>query len=292
LKFSLPKISPVMRCTLLSRFEGAFLGANQGMLRSLIKPGLTTGEERLPEQALSLLPLCQSWCEELIHGYPVVIRAPALSSDSPQNQAVVALGCTIPLAVYFHDQPQQLQQLLEATLNPLLPEIFVSALALVHGGIAIILRGGCLPEQLIPEVLTSLDLPPTGLIKGLIQAQSLQADFVSLEQARAVIAPLDSVESAISVGFYLYLSSPNDFRLTLMRAIRGSQYCPLTAMVAGALSGAHNGAADIPARWRSPTDQALSNLANQLLAAWSGVDSPWNHLGSPLPVSTPIKKPL
>lgn len=279
-----------MRCSLLNQFEGAFLGANLGMVRSSHhqqSPAIA-GEQPL-EQRLPLLPLCQPWSKALIGGqFPLSFGSRDLLSGTPVTQSVAALGCTLPLALFYHEQPQQLLQQLQAILKPSVSEDLIPAIALVPAAISLMLRQPCLSDQWIPELLASLNAPSTGLIKVMIQAQSLQAEFASLERAKEMIGSAKStVEAAIALGFYVHLSSRDDFRLTLQRAKHASAHPPLTAMVAGALAGAYNGMAGIPVEWRSPAEEKLLSLAQHLLAAWSGVDA----LCQPYPPNLPVSAP-
>ena len=107
---------------------------------------------------------------------------------------------------------------------------------------------------------------------------------------------------ALGLALYCFLTSPEEPRLTIMRAL-SCEYSPqLTATLTGILTGAYNGLGGIPINWRSglhqtqagqtaismlwrlPAEQSLRQLSEVLLAAWSGVDigliqsMPYSHV--------------
>ncbi len=280
-----------MRCSLLNRFQGTLLGANLGLVLAQlaqIYPHWQLKYPLSPEiEALPLLPLFQTWSEGLIQGDSKPI---SLSAQPNSDLVLTALGLTLPLGLYYHDQPAQLEQQLQVTLAAIAAPELEPAVIAVNRAITYILQERGRPIELIPTLLADGQLS-SSLSQALLQTQSLQAEYAGLHQAIAAVLNIEPVAAAIALGFYAYLSTPTDFRLTLLRAVQTSPDAQLTAMVAGALSGAENGWAAIPIGWRLPTQtdypQAILNLADRLLVTWSGCDRRGNVTADNLAVSAP-----
>jgi ADP-ribosylglycohydrolase len=276
-----------MRCSLLNRFQGTFMGANLGLVLAQLAqvcPHWQLWHSLSPEvEASPLLPLFQTWSDVLIQGN---LEPFCLSAQPNSDLAVTALGLTLPLGLYYHDQPTQLEQQIQTTLAAIAAPELAPAVVAVNQAIACILQERCRPTELIPALLADQQLP-SPLSQALLQAQRLQTEYAGLDQAISAFSDTEPVAAAIALGFYIYLSTPTDFRLTLLRAVQTSPDAQLTAIVAGALSGAENGWAAIPIGWQLPTQhpQAILSLADRLLAAWSGCDGLGNIVANNLAVS-------
>ncbi|MBW4553118.1 MAG: ADP-ribosylglycohydrolase family protein [Aphanocapsa sp. GSE-SYN-MK-11-07L] len=263
-----------MRCSLLNRFQGTLLGANLGLVLAQLAQIYPHWRlwQALPSEiaALPLLPLIQHWSEVLIQGDSELLALRIQPRDLP----VTAFGLTLPLGLYYHDQPTQLEQQIQVTLTAIAATELASAVTAVNQAIAYILQERGQPTELIPTLLAAG--LPSPLSQCLVQVQRLQAEYIGLGPAIAAMADTEPVIAAIGLGFYAYLSTPTDVRLTLLRAIQTSPKVELTALVAGALAGAEQGWTAIPISWRlqTPSDypQAILSLADRLLAAWAGCD--------------------
>ena len=95
-----------------------------------------------------------------------------------------------------------------------------------------------------------------------------------MERAIAQLGQPHELSSQIALAFFCYLSTPADFRLTVQRAAI-SDRSGMTSAIAGALLGAYNGVASIPATQAlaiGVTNQAeVLRLCGVLVAVWSGV---------------------
>ena len=109
-----------------------------------------------------------------------------------------------------------------------------------------------------------------------------------------------SLNTAFALALYSFLSTPEDFRLSVVLARRTDSHRQLTGAIAGALSGAYNGIAGIPLSWQMCARQtdtgrglvseplpvepfslspippptasvSLLPLASRLFAAWAGI---------------------
>lgn len=168
------------------------------------------------------------------------------------------------------------------------------------------------PAQLIPQILPKLS-HETALAVQLEQVQLLLEQNASLEmvvphliqtakinrkQGKWISSEKISAQwIATALAFYCFLSTPSDYRLTVGRCIQTGYQPEVTSAISGALSGAYQGLIGIPVHWRlilkSQVDPAVTSslaqnatvgsrdwekellqLANQLLAVWSGVYNP------------------
>lgn len=150
-----------------------------------------------------------------------------------------------------------------------------------------------LQVQRLIEQGADLERTAIHLCKSATAWRSVPGDIEKNSQPNSIVNPLTFIP--IALAFYCFLSTPEDLRLSVVRAARCGIAGPLTCALTGALSGAYNGAAAIPVEWR----QALSNageprsategpessiwgtgsdakiveLANHLFAVWAGVYS-------------------
>lgn len=137
------------------------------------------------------------------------------------------------------------------------------------------------------------------LLKTSLQASGTDflEDTKSEKSAKQTHQRVDSslmaMATSFSLAFYSFLSTPQDFRLTVIRAAQLNFQPQVVCALAGALSGAYNSLTGIPTTWQtklSCTEQAQSSslltklwgvnseellqLGDQLLAAWAGVYRP------------------
>lgn len=223
---------------------------------------------------------------------------------------------TLPMALLFHDNFKPLQNFLlkrkeDGKSWGVTPTNQDGVLALASA-IAQLFTEKLEPHQIIPQILPKLS-PETTLGAQLEQVQLLLEQNASLEivvrhliqTAKLNRKPGESSKSektahqwtATALAFYCFLSTPEDYRLTVWRAIQTGYQPEVTSAISGALFGAYQGLSGIPVHWRfilkSQVDFAVNSnlaqnatvesktgekqlrqLANQLLAVWSGVYHP------------------
>jgi ADP-ribosylglycohydrolase len=167
-------------------------------------------------------------------------------------------------------------------------------------------------DQLIPNLLKLLPTE-SALTAKLEQVQTLLQQKASLETAvhqltqtsKLSYSPQATVPNhfdpenwtALALGFYCFLSTPEDYSLTVLRSLQTRYHPEITAAISGALSGAYQGYIAIPVKWRlefqypsiwplthpeiennpvkpNPTQGELLQLSQGLFALWSGVYRP------------------
>ncbi len=223
-----------------------------------------------------------------------------ISTISPGVMGVDLAIATLPIALFFHDNEFKRQQALEEVASQLKakPGAWEEAWTL-SVAIAAALKEQLSPRHLIPDLVTHLQsggFNQNDVLKDFIakleQTQTLLQEGRDLGTARVKL--LSSQKSGLSselicLALYCCLSTPEDFRLALIRAARFCgvvQVCGLT----GALMGAYNSRVGIPLVWRianayhsvyrgwGVSGAGIEQLATRLLVVWSGA---YNPVGCP-----------
>lgn len=275
-----------MRYSLLSRFRGTFLGAALGEFYS---------------QKLTNSDQPSAWLKIAISGAESLIAQGKFDAHDWCNrteklhQSVISSGAilsSLPVALIYHEnlvkQSQNLQQLIsifpnEPKLNQPIElsnnqklDIRDGILAVGYA-IALSLTEKLRPATLIPQIITYLGDSDTALVRQLAQVQTFLETGTSLEtiitQLRRDAQP-DS--TPIALAFYCFLSTPEYFRLSVIRAARTTYQPQMTSAIAGLLSGAYNSYAGVPIAWILASNQTeeLLQLSDRLLAIWAGVFAP------------------
>ncbi|MEG4008151.1 ADP-ribosylglycohydrolase family protein [Microcoleus sp. Pol11C1] len=157
-----------------------------------------------------------------------------------------------------------------------------------------------LQVQILLEKGADLETATTHLCKSATALRERQGESEKKLQTKSIVNPGNLVP--IALAFYCFLSTPEDLRLSVVRAARCGIAGQITCALTGALSGAYNGVAAIPVEWRqvssaelksqqladgqepslwrTGSDVKIVELANNLFAVWAGVYSPDARLDS------------
>ncbi|WP_413166944.1 ADP-ribosylglycohydrolase family protein [Capilliphycus salinus ALCB114379] len=223
----------------------------------------------------------------------------------PLSAGEVALAM-LPIALYFHEQPEELQQQLTEAIkvwqHSAPAVVLEEAVQTFSLAIALALKEDLDPESLIPHLLDRLNHRPSDWCKQLQQVQRLAQQKASLETAREELLKNASqadhgVEetSAIAVAFYSFVRTPHDPAIAILRTVELSGASPRATALTGALSGAYNSLSSFPVSWQmqvkttassgsgitteaAGTTGELLQQANELFAVWSGVYNTANRL--------------
>jgi ADP-ribosylglycohydrolase len=235
---------------------------------------------------------------------------------NPSEAAVAAL----PSAMFFHENKVKLREkimlAIEVWPNENKPE-WETAILAVGYAIARTLKDKLDPATAIEQTIAYLKTD-NALTELLLQVQILLERGADLETATTHLCksatalgerqgegekklPTESIINPgnlipIALAFYCFLNTPEDLRLSVLRAARCGIAGQLTCALTGALSGAYNGAAAIPVEWRqvslasldpgplvsdrepsfwgTGSDAKIVELANNLFAVWAGVYRP------------------
>jgi len=258
-----------MRYSLRDRVRGIFLGM-------LIGETLTTQESvGLGEIGIlssqSLINRGRLDMEEWWNNYQ------NKRSTSTAGMIVIA---ALPLAIFYHEDldrfKENLQQFLKFSHAD--PEERDNALAWGY----VLIK--CLTETLntvtlIPETIDFLGKTTSPLPESLLKLNNLLRRQAGMVRIGAEFNLQENISHNMALSLYCFLSSVEDFKLSLLRSNKQAQisncYC---SVLTGVMSGAYNSVQGIPLNWKvllslKPETSNLSQieeLTDNLVKLWSG----------------------
>jgi hypothetical protein len=226
------------------------------------------------------------------------LRSEFQSLLNPSEAAVAAL----PSAMFFHENKAKLRETAILAVGYAIARTLKNKLdpaTAIEQTIAYLKTDNALTELLLQVQLllqrgADLETATTHLCKSATEARERQGEGEKKLQTESIVNPENLIP--IALAFYCFLNTPEDLRLSVLRAARCGIAGQLTCALTGALSGAYNGAAAIPVEWRqvssatlepqplvcgrepslwrSGSDAKIVELANNLFAVWAGVYRP------------------
>jgi ADP-ribosylglycohydrolase len=307
-----------MRYTPLSRFQGTMLGAALGTILGANcrdRPGSTPpkfwsdvtdwGFQPLASQpglegAVPWGTMAVEQMRRFIHRPP---RGAEPSLQDAVNGSVVLHNqefeggwaiATLPFALLYHEDLNLLRQQIQLTVAQAHSPAAEIGAIVVNSAIALALQNRLQPSRLLPQLIADLQLSylQPALAEQLTDVQTRLGGQTAEDLTAETVIPLDFASlSPIALAFYAFLSTAENFRLSLLRAaqLSSSSAYISTLTITGALSGAYNGKAVLPIDWRkalhsvpenrSPlsllwdvnSEAELLQYAQTLLAVWSGM---------------------
>lgn len=271
-----------MRYSLLTRFRGCWLGALLGGIYSFDTSGQMVRGYMAVAGAESLIKLGRFEPEDW---YMRFSGNPNLGTkDSFIEEALIA---SIPVALFYHEDEIKLRQNLLALVKIWSAELVGQDEVLAVGyTLSQSLKEKIHPATLIPQIISFLGTP-SRMAQDLARVQTYLEQGSGLEIVATEFQQPEMLQrSRVALALYCFLSTAEDYRLSILRAARIDAR-QITATLTGAISGAHNGTVGIPASslqivlsrsetalaaWSMDITQMLE-LADRLLAVWSGVYS-------------------
>jgi ADP-ribosylglycohydrolase len=277
-----------MRYSPISRFKGTFLGAFLG-------GSLAPGGKMQSHSYLDLGRMAILGTESLIafgrldlDDWIARQQQESLHLAATDDISIKIIIATLPVALFFHENPIKLRQNLLRVLKIWEDDPIVRDGTLAVGyAIALALTEKLNPLTLIPQTIAFLGETPTSIPKKLLKVQNLLEQGAGLSKAQAELAREEKLSNTIAMAFYCFLSTLEDFRLAVLRATYDlnstSVSSQATGAIAGALSGAYNGIGGIPVNWQVLLLQSNSpawgltsfsqmlELTDAFVAVWSGV---------------------
>ena len=282
-----------MRYSPISRFKGTLLGALLG--GSLASGGKVQFESYLDLGRMAVLGIqslialgrldLDDWIERQQEESPHLV-----ATDDISIKIIIA---TLPVALFFHENPIKLRQNLLCVLKIWEDDPVVRDGTLAVGyAIALALNEKLDPLTLIPQTISFIGETPTSIPKKLLRVQNLLKQGAGLSTAQAEFAKEEKLSNTIAIAFYCFLSTLEDFRLTVLQATHNNNFqvqdatllsSQATGAITGALSGAYNGTGGIPVNWQVLLLQSNSpvwgltsfsqmlELTDAFVGVWSGV---------------------
>lgn len=271
-----------MRYPLIDRFRGALLGALIGEFLSLNNARELTNyiwwEELIVSSGQSLIELGRFDIEH----WGTQVRKKWHNCDPSNSIVTAAVIATLPVMLFFHENTVKLRNNLLTTLdiwgND--PEVRDAVLAVSHV-VARSLNDNVCWQTLIPQTIDFVGDTPTKLPQNLLQIDRLISNAASGGKIDTESNLELSAITAIELALYYFISSPEDFRLCMLRAHRHP--CLGVGIISGILSGTYNSRSGISVNWQigqsnlKITPSSLTNcsqmleLADALVTMWSGV---------------------
>jgi len=276
-----------MRYSLGSRFKGTILGALLGEKTAFSRRNQLQGAGTLKITSLH-------WSDMTIECASSLISLGRFDQQDWQKakqqeltnleNSYWAILATLPVALFFHENPIKLRHnlLLAAQIWENDPVVRDGILAVGYA-IAQSLTEKLTSISLISQTISFIGETSTDLPQQLLKVNNLLEDGAGLERVQAEFSKEEKLSHSIGVAFYCFLSTIEDFRLSVLRALQNSHRSPEISAITGALSGAYNSAVGIPISWQVMLVQANSTegqvsssrrmveLADALVAVWSGV---------------------
>ncbi|ABA19659.1 conserved hypothetical protein [Trichormus variabilis ATCC 29413] len=275
-----------MRYSLVSRFRGAFVGGILG--ENLAKGGVGNNREGFSNFARTIIPGTESLIklgkldvDEWQIGYQKeFITSPGNSGI--ENKLIFA---TIPVALFFHENPVKLRQNLVrvSKIWDDAPVVRDSNLAIGYA-IAQSLTEKLHLHTIIPQIISFIGETETLLPQKLLIIHKLLEEHAGLERLKAELSREEKLSHATAVAFYCFLSTLEDFRFSVLRSLQlESMHSQTITAITGILSGSYNSTVGIPANWQTsllPTNSTANEetnlcqmleLADALAGVWSGV---------------------
>ncbi|MBE9208101.1 ADP-ribosylglycohydrolase family protein [Nostoc sp. LEGE 06077] len=276
-----------MRYSLFSRFRGTLIGA-------LLGANLAKSGEQTPQAVSEIGKLMLLGTESLISLGKLDLddwkqrqQKELPNFNISQNMTTEIILATLPVALFFHDNLPKLRLHLLSTAQLWGDDPVVRDGILAVGyAIALSCSEKLDPQTLIPQIISFVGETPTSLPKKLLQVHNLLTKHLGLEKAKVELSTEDKISSAIAIAFYCFLSTLEDYRLSVLRAMHQQTRLlpsPIIGAIAGALSGAYNSTAGIPTQWKVLHSSAhnstgilvnylqMLELTDALLTVWSGV---------------------
>ena len=276
-----------MRYSLGSRFKGTILGALLGEKTAFSRRNQLQGAGTLKITSLH-------WSDMTIECASSLISLGRFDQEDWQKakqqeltnleNSYWAILATLPVALFFHENPLKLRHnlLLAAQIWQNDPVVRDGILAVGYA-IAQSLTEKLTSISLISQTISFIGETSTDLPQQLLKVNNLLEDGAGLERVQAEFSKEEKLSHSIGVAFYCFLSTIEDFRLSVLRALQNSHRSAEISAITGALSGAYNSAVGIPISWQVMLVQANSTegqvsssrrmveLADALVAVWSGV---------------------
>lgn len=284
-----------MHYSLSSRFRGTILGLAIGARQQIgsYKPYLHYPDAnpslmaQNPQSQDRIVTLVQAGMISLIQRRRFDIEDWHHAVGNLSLSGLEAIAATIPLALFYHENEIKLRdnlQIAVAAVRQDKPEIREIALAVGYA-IALSLQAKLHSFQLLNQTINFVG-DSSILAQKLFQVKAFLEENVGLETVVTKLKQERQLSSEIALGFYCYLSSLSDFRLTVRRVVETRDRPQLIGAITAALSGAYNGLGGIPATLRQQlcrptpqpgcatsmtTEKEMLRLCDALVAVWSGV---------------------
>ncbi|MDJ0532571.1 MAG: hypothetical protein QNJ70_08755 [Xenococcaceae cyanobacterium MO_207.B15] len=268
-----------MRYSLISKFQGAFLG-------QVIGKQLSRKNNLVVHSSIEYFLDSDLLLQEIVNDLDNELKPWEKYFSVTQTFTLSDIALSLlPWILFYHDNCHQLQHLVtqvsEATNlkheDREIIEVWIYKVVLA-------LRDKLDVNDPIQQITSKLKLEHP------LNSEHLQLVAIALSQGQSskqileILLAKTSDHSRIELLFslYLFLSIPEEFSLILKRAIAVSQKFPNTVSLTGTLAGAYNSLYSIPSYWLNLNQNhheftEIMTTIKKLFSFWSGVYNRDNH---------------
>ncbi|MEM7727467.1 MAG: ADP-ribosylglycohydrolase family protein [Cyanobacteria bacterium P01_A01_bin.45] len=271
-----------MYYSLISRFRGALVGSYLGETFDFHEYETCQSAKHYELISLGIVNLIESNLFE-IEDWVSYQQKIWYDLDSTEGLPLRLVSTFLPTVLFFHDNPIKLRHvLLSAAAKCDYSSIIQDGILAITYIISQSLRMKLCVEKIITETIDFIGQTSTDLPQSLSQISNLVDSNASLEQAVMKLSNYDPSTQIVAIAFYCFLSTLEDFQLSILRSSINSPLNGLSAIV-GALSGSQNSVLSIPSKWLSKQLEVKSaiiseitdcskmlELADILMTIWSG----------------------
>lgn len=244
--------------SLVDKFRGAWVGSYLGGIKSPQEAHHQSHPAWGKIAEIGVQSLIELGYLDLIHWQEqILLIDPTLLNLAGSAKIGEAIWATLPIMLFFHEQPHKLTLELSSALNFWLhPQESAPTGLAVAKAIAILLSKNPYPLEIIKQ--TDLEI-----ILGL--PSKFWQDLPCLESAiKEITRHTPPGQVSIAIACYCFLYTPEDFRLSIKRAILAPQPELITPLV-GILSGSYNGFWGIPFNWYWESLNLSPSLSERLV---------------------------
>lgn len=291
-----------MRYLLLSRFRGGLIGSLLGETGG----SFSQTQAELSSDEQNNFYRIRIWLATIEHlrrygrlkqqNWEEICSIPASSRMARQNYDLGEIALIIlPLIFYFHENTFLLSQdLAEAKNFWQQDDREWEYLLFWAETIGLILREKPSPHYSFAELLKTVSPPSSSLLSQLDLLERLLSIGTGLER---VVSQLSRIAKPSQIPFllalYCFSSTPEDFRLSALRASKINYRSRITTALTGTLAGVYNSYISLPLSWRlaNSKQENISEIqlaTERLFALWCGVYQPeTNYLTSYSAIASP-----
>lgn len=268
-----------MHYSLVSRFRGTLIGAS--LAQSQVN------------QEKDICGTAVASCESLIalgkfdfEDWLVRQRMELVLKQSTHQVLETAILATLPLTLFFHENPVKLRHYLLDITRIWGSDLIVRDTTLaVSFAVAQALTDQFTPTTLIPQLVSFIGETTTLIPQNLLKVNELLEQRASLQEVKTEFSKDETGSNLVAIGFYCFLVTLEDFRLSILLAHQNGINTQVVSAIVGALSGAYNSTGGIPISWQveysrlktitgHKSFRKMVRLIDELFAAWSGLYNP------------------
>ncbi len=260
--------------SLLHRFRGAWAGAliGEALAHRVALSGHDRHHHRYQRLSLDQWSASQAVAMTIAEA---LLQAPISQEQDrqhPHQDSGLTSVVMLPIVLLYGDDSSSLMPALQQW--ELCTGIALTDQEIVAHTLGLLLHDRCTPSQLLIHLadasIAALGEQPQvlSILRGLLQRGA------SLTTAQDAVTGLPLATQSYALALYCFLSTPDDSRLCLERAMRCTGQ-PIVATIAGMFAGAFNGMLGMPIEWRDQSAfshlEPVSTMATRLFARWCGV---------------------